>query len=81
MSATLVTGVVLAILVIVIAAQNTGNISVNFLIWEVDAPLVVVILAAGVAGVLLDETLGFFWRRHRRRHLTERTELRRLRGR
>lgn len=80
-SAALVIGVVLAILAIVVAVQNTADVSVDFLAWEVDAPLVAVILAAGLAGVLLDETLGFFWRRRRRRHLAERAELHRLRRR
>lgn len=80
-SAGLVIGVLLAILAIVIAVQNTTDVRVTFLAWEIDAPLVAVILAAVVAGVLLDETLGIFWRRRKRRHLAERVELRRLRRR
>jgi uncharacterized integral membrane protein len=78
-SAGLVAGVVLAILAIIVAVQNTDDVNVDFLAWEVDTPLVVVILAAAVAGVVLDETLGFFWRRRRRRSLGDRAELRRLR--
>lgn len=78
-SAGLVVGVLLAILAIIVAVQNTGDVNVDFLAWEVDAPLVAVILAAAVAGVVLDETLGFFWRRRRRRNLGDRAELRRLR--
>jgi uncharacterized integral membrane protein len=78
-SAALVIGVLLTILAIVVAVQNTASISVTFLAWEFDAPLFAVILAAIVAGVLLDETLGFFWRRRRRRQLAEGAELRRLR--
>ena len=80
-SAAMVVGLLLAILVIVVAVQNTGRVNAEFLAWEVDAPLVAVILAASVAGVLLDETLGFFWRRRRRRHFAERAELGRLRHR
>ena len=72
-------GVVIAVLAIVVAFQNTKGVNVDFLGWEVDAPLVAVILTAAVAGVLVDEILGFFWRRRRRRHLTDRAELRRLR--
>jgi uncharacterized integral membrane protein len=78
-SAGLVVGVLLAILAIIVAVQNTGDVNVDFLAWEFDAPLVAVILAAAVAGVVLDETLGFFWRRRRRRNLGDRAELRRLR--
>lgn len=78
-SAALVVGVVLAILTLIVAVQNTDDVGLDFLFWDVEAPLVAVILAAAIAGVLLDETLGFFWRRRRRRHLAERAELRRLR--
>jgi uncharacterized integral membrane protein len=78
-SAALVVGVVLAILAVIVAVQNTEHVNIDFLAWELDAPLVAVILAAAVAGVVLDEILGFFWRRRRRRHLAERAELQRLR--
>lgn len=78
-SVALVVGVLLAILAIIVAVQNTGDVNIDFLAWELDAPLVAVILAAAVAGVVLDEILGFFWRRRRRRHLAERAELQRLR--
>jgi uncharacterized integral membrane protein len=78
-SAGLVVGVVLAIIAIIVAVQNTDDVNVDFLAWEVDTPLVAVILAAAVAGVVLDEILGFFWRRRRRRNLGDRAELRRLR--
>lgn len=78
-SAGLVVGVVLAVVAIIVSVQNTDDVNVDFLAWEVDAPLVAAILAAAVAGVVLDETLGFFWRRRRRRNLGERAELRRLR--
>jgi uncharacterized integral membrane protein len=78
-SVALVVGVLIAVLAIVVAVQNTDDVNVDFLGWEVDAPLLAVILTAAVAGVLLDEILGFFWRRRRRRHLADRAELRRLR--
>lgn len=78
-SVALVVGVLLAILAIIVAVQNTEDVNIDFLAWELDAPLVAVILAAALAGVVLDEILGFFWRRRRRRHLAERAELERLR--
>jgi uncharacterized integral membrane protein len=80
-SVALVIGVVVTVLAIIIAIQNTDDVDVDFLAWDVEAPLVAVILAAAVAGVLFDEILGLFWRRRRRHHLAERAELRRLRGR
>ena len=78
-SVALLVGVVIAVLAIVVTVQNTEDVNVDFLGWEVNAPLVAVILTAAVAGVLLDEILGYFWRRRRRRHLADRAELRRLR--
>lgn len=80
-SVALVIGVVVTVLAIIVAIQNTDDVGVDFLAWDVEAPLVAVILAAAVAGVLFDEILGFFWRRRRRHDLAERAELRRLRGR
>ena len=80
-SVALVIGVVVSVLVIIVAFQNTDDVGVDFLAWDVEAPLVVVILAAAVAGVLFDEILGLFWRRRRRHQLAERAELRRLRRR
>lgn len=79
MSAALVIGLLLAILATVIAIQNTREVTVVFLAWEVGAPLVAVLLTAGIAGVVLDEVLGFVWRRRRRRNLAEHVELDRLR--
>lgn len=80
-SVALVIGVVVTVLAIIVAIQNTDDVGIDFLAWDVEVPLVAVILAAAVAGVLFDEILGFFWRRRRRHDLAERAELRRLRGR
>lgn len=80
-SAALVVGVVLAVLAIIVTVQNTEDVRIDFLAWDLDAPLVAVILAAAVVGVVLDEILGYFWRRRRRHQLSERAELRRLRRR
>ena len=80
-SVALVVGVVVTVFAIIVAIQNTDDVGVDFLAWDLEAPLVAVILAAAVAGVLFDEILGFFWRRRRRHDLAERAELRRLRRR
>jgi uncharacterized integral membrane protein len=78
-SATLIVGTIVAILAIILAVQNTETTTVEVFRADYSAPLVVVILAAAIAGVLLDEVAGLFWRRRRRRHLAERAELRRFR--
>lgn len=80
-SVALVIGVVVTVLAIIVAIQNTDDVGIDFLAWDLEVPLVAVVLAAAVAGVLFDEILGFFWRRRRRHDLAERAELRRLRGR
>jgi uncharacterized integral membrane protein len=75
----LVIGVAMTVLAIVLAAQNTDNTTVEVFAANYRAPLIVVILAAAITGVILDEIFGFIWRRHRRHRLAERAELRRLR--
>jgi uncharacterized integral membrane protein len=75
----LVIGVAMTVLAIVLAAQNTDNTTVEVFAANYRAPLIVVIFAAAITGVILDEIFGFIWRRHRRHRLAERAELRRLR--
>ncbi|MFZ0493839.1 MAG: lipopolysaccharide assembly protein LapA domain-containing protein [Acidimicrobiia bacterium] len=74
----LVFGVLLAVVVIILAAQNTGNTIVKFLGWDFSTPLIAVILAALLVGVVLDELVGLIYRARRRRTLTDRKELERL---
>jgi uncharacterized integral membrane protein len=79
LSVALVIAVAMTVLAIVLAAQNTENTTVEVFAANYRAPLIVVILAAVITGVILDEVFGFFWRHHRRHRLAERAELRRLR--
>lgn len=74
----LVVGLVLAVIMIILAAQNTDSTTVKFLVWDYSTPLFVLILAALLAGVIIDELGGLFYRHRRRRTLTERHELKRL---
>lgn len=78
-SVALVIGVAATALAIILAAQNTEDTTVEIFAANYRAPLIVVILAAAITGVILDETFGFIWRHHRRHRLAERAELRRLR--
>lgn len=78
-SSTLAIGLLLAVIVIILAVQNTASVKVEFLPWATDLPLVVIILISALAGVVLDELFGFVWRHHRRRQLSDREELKTLR--
>lgn len=69
----------LAVLVVVFAVQNTQDATLHFLGWSWSLPLVIIILATVVVSVILDEVLGAVIKRRQRRRHEEREELRRLR--
>ncbi|MFZ0015664.1 MAG: LapA family protein [Acidimicrobiia bacterium] len=75
----LIVGVVLALVVVILAAQNTDKVTISFLGWEFSTPLIVVVLGALLIGIVLDELFGLVYRKRRRRTLRERDELQRLR--
>jgi uncharacterized integral membrane protein len=75
----LIVGIVLAVAVVILAAQNTGTIDVSFLGWDFSTPLIVLVLGALLIGVVVDELFGLVYRKRRRRTLRERDELQRLR--
>lgn len=70
---------VLMVLVVVFAIQNTQEVELKFLAWSWQLPLVVIILATMVVSVVLDEVLGGIIKRQRQRRRLEREELKRLR--
>lgn len=70
---------ILAVLLIIVLAQNTGAVPFEFLWFEVEAPLFVLLLVAAAGAAALTELLGGLWRRRRRTQRTEREELQRLR--
>ncbi|HUG75028.1 MAG TPA: lipopolysaccharide assembly protein LapA domain-containing protein [Acidimicrobiia bacterium] len=72
-------GVLFTAAVIVFAAQNTASIEVTFLVWQFATPIIVLILGSVLAGVIIDEVAGLVYRRRKRRVLTDREELKRLR--
>lgn len=75
----LIAGVILALIVLILAAQNTDTITVSFLGWDFSTPLIVLILGAVLIGVVVTELFGLVYRKRRRRTLNERDELQRLR--
>lgn len=74
----LITGVVLAIGVLILAAQNTASITVTFMAWDLSTPLIVLILGAILIGVVFAELFGLFYRSRRRRTQRDRDHLERL---
>ncbi len=75
----LIVGFVLALAVVILAAQNTATVTISFLAWDFSTPLIVVILGSLLIGVVLDELFGLVHRSRRRRILRDREELKRLR--
>jgi uncharacterized integral membrane protein len=75
----LIVGLVLAVAVVILVAQNTGAVTIAFLGWDFSTSLIVVILGSLLIGVLLDELFGLVYRRRRRQTLRDREELNRLR--
>ncbi len=74
----LIIGVVLAIGVLILAAQNTASITVTFMAWDFSTPLIVLILGAILIGVVFAELFGLFYRTKRRRTQRDRDHLERL---
>jgi uncharacterized integral membrane protein len=74
----LIVGVVLAIGILILAAQNTDSITVTFMAWDFSTPLVVLILGALLIGVVFDGLAGLFYRTRRRRTQRDRDHLERL---
>lgn len=71
---------VLAVVVVVFAVQNTQAVELRFLAWDWRLPLVIIILVAVVVSVLLDEIVGGMLKRRRLHRRRDREELHRLRG-
>lgn len=74
----LIFGVILAVVVVILAAQNTGAVTVSFLGWDFSTSLIVVILGSLLIGIVLDELFGLVYRKRRRRTMRDRDELKRL---
>ena len=72
---------VVAVLFIIFLAQSTEDVAIEFLFWEVEAPLYVVLLVTMAASAFLTLAVAGIWRRRRRRQRAEHEELGRLRSR
>lgn len=45
-------------MILILAAQNTQEVAITFLVWDYSMPLIVVILAVLLVGVILDDRPG-----------------------
>lgn len=63
----LIVFLLLALVLVVFAVQNTDPVDLHFLGWSWSVPLAVVLVGIVAVTVLLDEIVGFFWRRRRAR--------------
>ena len=77
----LLLGLILAVAILIGIIQNAQSVQLKYLVWNLSTPLIVVLLVTIFATVLLSALAGVAWRHRRRRQLTEREELRGLRGR
>lgn len=75
----LLLGLILAAVILIGIVQNSQSVQVQYLVWRLNTPLIVVLLVTIAASVLLTALVGVAWRRRRRRQLADREELRGLR--
>ncbi len=69
-----------ALTILILAVQNTNEVTIEFLGLEFALPLFGVILGTALITVILVELIGVVWRRQQRTRLEERAELQRLRA-
>ncbi len=69
-----------AVTLLILAVQNTAEVTVEILGLDFELPLFAVILGTALIAVILDELIGVVWRRQQRTRLEEKAELRRLRA-
>lgn len=74
----LIVGVLLTAVVVVLAAQNTTPIDIDFLGWTFTTSLIVLVLGGLLIGVVLAEISGLVFRAKRRRSLRDRDQVERL---
>lgn len=77
----MIVGTLLVVAMLVVLVQNTDDVPFEFLWFDVDLSLGVLLLVAGLITLAAGELIGVLWRRRRRRVRTMRQELDDLRRR
>lgn len=72
--------VLFTVALIALVWQNQEPVPLEWLWIETDVPLFVIVLAAALIAILIDEFVGLVWRTRRRRRLAEKEELKQLRA-
>lgn len=70
----------LGLIVVIFAVQNTNSVEISFLGWSWTMPLAFVIFLVAVISAIADEMFGLVSRRRRRRRQADKEELKRLRA-
>ncbi len=60
-----------AVLLIILALQNSGNIEMRFYLWKVEAPLMLSLFLAALLGALITWLLSFSGHRQIKKELKE----------
>lgn len=76
--ASVITSLVLAAGLLAFAVQNTGTVTVEWLWFDLTAPLFAWVIGAALVAVVLDELVGLVWRARERGRLTRLESHRRL---
>jgi uncharacterized integral membrane protein len=77
----LIAAIVVGVLIVVLAAQNSASAHIHLLFWQVRTPLYGLVVISALFGAAVAVAAGGLWRHRRRDHDDERRELVRLRGR
>lgn len=76
--ASVIGAIVLAAGLLAFAVQNTGSVTVEWLSFELTAPLFAWVIGAALLAVVVDELVGLVWRGRERNRLTRLERHRRL---
>jgi len=74
----IVFGVLLIVVIAVLALRDTAAVTVDLLFWQIEAPLISVILGVAAITVVIDELIGMILRIRKRRLKKQKEELKRL---
>ncbi len=66
LSITVAIGILLLVLFAIFAVQNTQTLEVEFLAWTFQTSRIIMLLVTAAIFVVLDEIVGYLWRRRRR---------------